>query len=60
MCESEFVEQAIRMSISTFDKYNEIRNEKSYAHDNDVLDKAEATYVVSIVTATLSLINAIE
>ena len=32
----------------------------TYAHDNDVLDKAEATYVVSIVTATLSLINAIE
>lgn len=30
------------------------------AHDNDVLDKAEATYVVSIVSATLSLINAIE
>lgn len=58
--ESEFVEQAIKMNISTFDKYNEIRNDKSYAHDNDVLDKAEATYVVSIVTATLSLINAIE
>ncbi|MBR6413328.1 MAG: abortive infection family protein [Oscillospiraceae bacterium] len=45
---------------AAFVKYNEIRNDKSYAHDNDVLDKAEATYVVSIVTATLSLINAIE
>lgn len=58
--ESEFVEQAVKMSISTFEKYNGVRNNQSYAHDNDVLNKNEATYVVSVVTATLNLLNEIE
>lgn len=48
------------MSISIFEKYNDIRNDKSYAHDNDVLNKAEATYVVTIVTATLTLVHKVE
>lgn len=50
----------MKMSISTFEKYNTIRNDKSYAHDNEVLDKAEAEYVVTIVTATLTLIHKLE
>ena len=53
--ESDFVEQTLKMSISTFEKYNAIRNNKSYAHDNEVLNKAEATYVVTIITATLPI-----
>lgn len=60
MFQSDFVEQALKMSISTFERYNAIRNSQSYAHDNDVLNKAEATYVVRIVTATLDLIHKIE
>mgnify|MGYP002753225965 CR=1 FL=1 len=60
MFKSDFAEQSLKMSISTFEKYNDIRNKKSYAHDNDVLDKAEAAYVVAIVTATLTFINSIE
>lgn len=60
MFKSEFAEQSLKMSISTFEKYNDIRNKKSYAHDNDVLEKTESTYVVSIVTATLTFINSIE
>lgn len=58
--QSDFVEQTLKMSISTFEKYNEIRNSQSYAHDNDILNKAEATYAVTIVTATLTLIHKIE
>lgn len=58
--ESEFANQALKMSISTFEKYNTIRNDKSYAHDNEVLDKAEAEYVVTIVSATLTLIHKLE
>lgn len=60
MFESDFVDQTLKMSISTFEKYNAIRNDKSYAHDNEVLNKAEATYVVTVVTATLTLIHKIE
>lgn len=60
MFKSEFSEQALKMSISIFEKYNDIRNKKSYAHDNDVLDKSESAYVVSIVTPTLTFIHSIE
>ena len=60
MFQSDFAEQALKMSISTFEKYNSIRNTQSYAHDNAVLNKAEATYVVTVVTATLTLIHKVE
>lgn len=58
--QSEFMEQALKMSISSFEKYNKIRNEQSYAHDNNVLNNIEAAYVVKIITATLTLIHEIE
>lgn len=58
--QSDFVVQTLKMSISTFEKYNKIRNSQSYAHDNNVLNKSEATYVVTIITATLTLIHKIE
>ena len=48
------------MSISLFDSYNAIRNDKSFAHDNDLLDKREATYVVKILADTLTFIDEIE
>lgn len=60
MFKSEFSEQVLKMSISIFEKYNDIRNQKSYAHDNDVLNKSESTYVVSIITTSLTFINNIE
>ncbi len=48
------------MSISTFEKYNAIRNNQSFAHDNTVLNKPEAQYVIEIVSATLRLIKSVE
>ena len=58
--ESDFVEKTLKMSISAFERFNAIRNDSSYAHDNEVLNKAEATYVISIITATLRLFQDIE
>ena len=58
--ESDFSERALKSSISLFESYNFIRNDKSYAHDNKVLSKQEAEYVVKIVSATLSYIEKIE
>ena len=48
------------MSISLFEKFNEIRNNKSYAHDNEVLDNDEAEYVVAIIIAMLNLLKKID
>lgn len=60
MFQSEFAETALKMNISIFEKYNDIRNMNSYAHDNEVLNKSESAYVVSIVTATLTFLRSIE
>ena len=58
--QSDFVSQTLKMSISVFERFNAIRNDNSYAHDNDILNNAEATYVISIITATLQLFQEIE
>lgn len=58
--QSDFVDKTLKMSISAFERFNAIRNENSYAHDNEVLNKVEATYVISIITATLRLFQDIE
>lgn len=59
-CKSEFSTQAIRTMISLFAKFNDIRNDNSFAHPNDVLDKAEAEYVVKTMLSTLQFITKIE
>ncbi len=43
-----------------FDSFNAVRNDNSYAHDNDMLDKSEAKYVVRILADTISFIYEIE
>lgn len=60
LIQSEFALTAIRNCIDLFTKYNDVRNDYSYAHPNDVLKKAEATYVVQIIGSTLTFIEQIE
>lgn len=58
--QSEFSEQALKMSTSLFDGFNLVRNNQSFAHDNKILNNFEATYVVKIMAATISFIDGIE
>ena len=58
--ESDFVVTSLKMNISIFEKYNSIRNNQSYAHDNDVLNKMEAEFVVKTIANFLCFINKIE
>ncbi len=58
--QSDFIIRAMKSSISIFERFNAVRNDYSYAHDNDILNKAEATYIVTIITATLNLLNVVE
>lgn len=58
--QSEFSVSAIKSSISLFDKYNTIRNQQSYAHDNEVLAKMESDYIVRVIAATLTFIDNVE
>ena len=58
--QSEFTLLAIRNAISLFDKFNAIRNNQSYAHDNEVLDTIEAEFVVSTMANVLMFIDKLE
>lgn len=58
--DSDFSVTAVRNSISLFSQYNDLRNSRSFAHPNAVLNKAEALYAVRIMSATLTLVAEIE
>lgn len=58
--ESSFTITAIQNSISLFDQYNGIRNEKSYAHDNDVLGGMEAEFAVKTMANLICFIDKAE
>lgn len=58
--QSEFSIIALKSSISLFQQYNDIRNTKSFAHDNDVLNDTEAIYVIKIMVATLEFVSRVE
>lgn len=57
---SEFTKQALKQSIAIFEKFNDIRNNKSFAHDNSVLSNEESLYVVNCVINMLNFLNYIE
>ncbi|MXY54006.1 MAG: DUF3644 domain-containing protein [Gammaproteobacteria bacterium] len=52
--------RAMKSSISIFESFNDIRNNKSLAHDNDIVNDAEARYIFDSVSALLRFIKAIE
>jgi hypothetical protein len=60
LIESEMTDRILRTSISVMDAYNEVRNEKSYAHPNEVLNGDESKLIVSHVVATVRFIHAVE
>ncbi|MBR7002339.1 MAG: abortive infection family protein, partial [Neisseriaceae bacterium] len=57
---SDFSITTLKMSISIFDKYNDIRNNHSLAHDNEILNKNEARFVVVTISNLLNFIDTIE
>lgn len=60
MALTEFTDRALKMAISLFDAYNEIRNSHSFAHDNQILEPAEARYIFENVSAVLRFVRSIE
>lgn len=58
--QSSFTLMALQNSISLFDKYNSVRNNQSYAHDNEVLDTMEAEFAVRIMADLLTFIDKAE
>lgn len=58
--QSPFTLTAIQNSISLFDKFNFVRNNQSYAHDNNVLGMMEAEFAVQIMSSLLNFIDKAE
>ena len=58
--QSKFTFMAIQNSISLFDAYNDIRNNQSYAHDNEILDTMEASFAVKSMADLVTFIDSVE
>ena len=52
--------QIIKNAIGVFDKFNHVRNNQSLAHDDELLDPAEARFIYDSITAILRFIKSIE
>jgi hypothetical protein len=50
----------LKSSIGTLSAYNEIRNKRSLAHDNKVLDKTESMFIVKSICNLIQLIEEID
>ena len=56
----EISKRALKGGISIFESFNNVRNNESLAHDNDIVDHAEARYIFDTITALLRFIKTIE
>lgn len=57
---SEFTDRALKSAISLFESYNDIRNNNSFAHDNPILEPAEARYVFDTISSILVFLRTVE
>ena len=56
----EISRRILKSSISIFEQFNEIRNNKSFAHDNDLIDSRDARFIFDAVSAILRFVKSIE
>jgi len=56
----EITRRIVKSAISVFDQFNDVRNNKSFAHDNDLIDQAEARFIFDAVSAFLRFVKTIE
>ncbi len=60
LIESKMAETILKYSISILDAFNDIRNNKSFAHDNPILNYSESVLIFNNVTNTIKFIETIE
>lgn len=58
--ESEMTERILKSSISVLEAFNDVRNNRSFAHDNPALNYDESLLIFNNVTSTLGFVRAIE
>ena len=60
LIESNMSERILKSSISIMEAFNKVRNEQSYAHDNEVLNYNESLLIFGYVTSSIRFIEALE
>jgi len=58
--ESEMTERILKSSLSNMEAFNHVRNNQSYAHDNNVLKYTEAMLIFGHVTTSIRFIEELE
>lgn len=58
--ESEMSQRILKTSISNLDSFNDIRNNKSFAHDNPILNYQESILIFNSISSTIKFIEALE
>ena len=56
----EFTTRALKSFISLIESFNDLRNNHSLAHDNEILNPVEARFIFSSVSAMLVMLRALE
>lgn len=50
----------LKSAISVFERFNETRNNASFAHDNDIVDHAEARFIYDSITSILRFVRSLD
>lgn len=58
--ESEMTERILKSSISVLEAFNHVRNNKSLAHDNPILNYEESLLIFNHIAASIRFIRALE
>jgi hypothetical protein len=58
--ESQMTERILKYSIHVIEAFNDIRNNRSFAHDNQILNYSESVLIFNNVTNSIKFIETIE
>ncbi|MEA3570893.1 abortive infection family protein [Paenibacillus phoenicis] len=58
--ESSMTERILKSSISILEAFNEVRNDRSFAHDNSILNYQESLLIFKNISSIVSFIESIE
>lgn len=58
--ESEMTARILKSSISTLEAFNDVRNQKSYAHDNEILNYHESLLIFNNVASSVRFLQWVE
>lgn len=58
--ESEMTARILKSSISTLDAFNDVRNNRSLAHDNPVLGYEEALLIFNHVASSIRFLRSVD